>query len=139
MTPTLLLALTLFPAAPGPKAKPAADPLLGRWVATAMTVSGRPDPQWAGLEYEFAPGGRWVIYRHGTEDAGGARAYTSDPKTKVPTIDLIDGKATYPGVYKVEGDTLTLSLPTVRGGERPADLQPGPAFMTLTFQRVKKD
>ena len=41
---------------------------------------------------------------------------------------------TLPGVFEVDGDTLTLSVPTL--GERTADCTPGPDCIVYTFTRV---
>jgi hypothetical protein len=74
--PTALLALALAAGAPNLKDKPPTDrPLVGRWECTALTISGRADPQWRGLEYEFTAAGGWVIYRDG-KDLGGVAGRT---------------------------------------------------------------
>ena len=137
MFPTLLAA-TLIVAAPRPKDRPDADPLLGRWAATSLTVDWNPSAQWARVEYEFLPGGRWVIYRDGREmTAGTPRTYAPDPKARPAAIDLTEVGAGKPylGVYEVKGDTLTLSMHT-GGGERPTDFSPGAGRMTFTFNRL---
>ena len=137
MVPTLLAA-TLVMAAPRPKDRPDADALLGRWAAASLTVDGKPSPQSAGLEYEFLPGGWWVIYRDGQELSGGPRSYAADPKALRAAIDLTEGPAGKPylGVYQVTGDTMTLSMHT-GGGDRPTDFQPAAGRMTFAFTRVK--
>jgi uncharacterized protein (TIGR03067 family) len=134
----LLLAAALTISAPRPKDKADADLLLGRWAATSLSIDGTDSPQWAGLEYEFLTGGRWLIHRDGKELAGGPRTYTTDSHAKPATIDLTEGPAGRPylGVYKVEGNTLSLSFHTGQGA-RPADLNPAPGCMTFVFTRVK--
>jgi uncharacterized protein (TIGR03067 family) len=135
-----LLAASLLVAAPRPKDRPDADPLLGRWAATSLTVDGNANPQWAGLVYEFQPGGRWVIYRDGRElTAGAPRTYAPDSKARPAAIDLTEGAGggkPYLGVYEVKGDTLTLSMHT-GGGPRPPDFSPGAGRMTFQFSRLK--
>jgi uncharacterized protein (TIGR03067 family) len=126
-------------AAPALKSRPAPDPHLGRWAATGIHVNGQPSQQWQGLEYEFAPAGRWVIYRDGQELGGGPRSFAADPKAKVPTIDLTENQQTHLGVYQVGpgGDTLTVSFNIVNGGGRPAGIEPGAETITITFRRAK--
>jgi hypothetical protein len=88
----LVVAAGVVLAAPALKDRPAPNPLLGRWAASGMHIGGMPSPQWAGLEYEFGPDGRWVIYRDGAELSDGPRSFAADPKAKVPAIDLTEGK-----------------------------------------------
>jgi uncharacterized protein (TIGR03067 family) len=110
-------------------------------MATDMHIGGKPDPHWRGLEYEFAPGGRWVIYRKDREDSGGPRSYAADPKAKPAAIDLTEDKSTYPGAYQVEpgGDALTVSFNIVKGADRPTGIEPDGGTMTITFKRARKE
>jgi uncharacterized protein (TIGR03067 family) len=137
MTP-LLLAATLVVSAPKLKDRPGADPYLGRWAATNLLVNGQADPQWAGLEYEFGPAGKWTIYRNGEELSGGPRTYLADPKPRPAAMDLTEGVAgkPMPGIYKVEGDTLTVAF-HIGGGVRPGTFDGAPGVMTIVFSRVK--
>jgi uncharacterized protein (TIGR03067 family) len=134
-----LLAAALSLSAPRLRDLPEAEALQGRWMATSLSINGTADAQWAGLEYEFLPGGRWVIYRDGRPLAEANRTYIADPKTRPATIDLTEGAngKPYPGVYKVEKDVLSLSFHT-GGGDRPSDFSGGPGLMTLVMQRVKE-
>jgi uncharacterized protein (TIGR03067 family) len=140
MNTAKFLALALPLAAPQLKDRPGPDPPLGRWAADDMFIAGQSSPQWLGLEYEFAAGGRWVIYRDGRQDPGGPRSYTADSKAKPAAIDLTEGKDIYPGVYKVgpDGDTLTVSFSYAPGGARPTGIEPGGGIMTITFKRVRE-
>jgi uncharacterized protein (TIGR03067 family) len=131
------LTLTLPLSAPTLKDRPEDDPLIGRWADTSLVVDGRPDPQWRGGECEFRLGGRQVLYSDGAEVPGGPRTYKTDPRARPATIDLTEGDRTYLGIYKVEGDTLTLSIRHDRRGPRPTDFGPARGVMTRTFTRVK--
>jgi len=139
MTP-LVLGLALVAGAPNLKdPPPKGPPVVGRWECTALTVNGRADPQWRGLEYGFTSDGGWVIYRDGTDIDGISRTYEADAKAMPAAIDVrerADGVA-QPSIYRVERDTLTLSMRTERGGARPTDFQPGAGLMTFTFRRVR--
>jgi uncharacterized protein (TIGR03067 family) len=138
LAPGGVLALAVaVAAAPAVKPRTAPDPLLGRWAATAMHISGVPNDQWQGLEYEFTEAGGWVIYRDRRE-LPGPRSFTTDRKAKVPTIDLSENGQTYLGVYQVspDGQTLTVSFSTASKDGRPAGVEPG-ADRTIAFKRVR--
>jgi uncharacterized protein (TIGR03067 family) len=140
MTPTLL-ALALTASAPQLKEPPKKEPpIIGRWLAHTVVVNGM-EQKGNGLDYEFTKDGRWVISQNGKESVGTARTYSVNPKTNPPTIDLnerADGQA-YPGVFKVDGNTLTVTF-RIDGKERPADVDArGAGYMSLIMTRVKKD
>lgn len=136
----LLLAVSLVTGAPALKdPPPKGPPLVGRWACTELTVSGKADPQWDGLEYEFTAEGGWVIYRNGKDIGGISRTYTADPEAGPGAINLCeraDGVAS-PSLYKVNGETLSLSSRMLDNGPRPANFEPGEGLMTFTFRRVK--
>jgi uncharacterized protein (TIGR03067 family) len=138
MSPTLLGAvLLLAPGAPALKEAPKGPALVGRWACTALTVSGKSDPQWKGLEYEFTADGKWIIYRDGRDIGGIQRTYTHDPKARPAILDACeraDGKA-QPGIYEVDADTLRVVLPF--GETRPTSFGPAAGVMTFEFRRVK--
>jgi uncharacterized protein (TIGR03067 family) len=136
----LFVGLALVLGAPNLKEPPPkGPPLVGRWVCTALTISGKDDPQWQGLEYEFTADGGWVIYRNGKDIGVISRTYKADPEAGPGAIDLCeraDGVASA-SRYKVNGDTLTLSSRMLDKGPRPADFQPGEGLMTFVFKRAK--
>lgn len=136
----LLIGVALTVGAPALKEPPPkAPPLVGRWVCTSLTIDGKADPQWQGLEYEFTADSVWVIYRNGKDIGGITRTYTADPKAGAGAVDVCeraDGVG-QPSRYKVDRDTLDLSIRTQAGGARPADFEPGAGLMTFTFRRAK--
>jgi uncharacterized protein (TIGR03067 family) len=140
--PAVCLALTL--AAPGSKDPPKKDPptIVGEWtivrVSAGEGVAPVPPPAATTtftadgkFEYRTSKG---VAYRSGT--------YTVDPKKNPAEIDLT-GEAVQgvvrPGIFKLDGDTLTIGLgeadtrPTSFGGS------PGAAMYMYEYKRVKKD
>jgi len=135
----LVVGLLVVAGAPNLKDPPAKEPpLVGRWVCSALTINGKADPQWQGLEYEFTAAGGWVIYRDGRDIGGVVRTYTAAGKAGSGPVDVCeraDGTAEL-ALYKVDGDTLSLAIRTGRGA-RPTDLEPAPGVMTFTFSRVK--
>jgi uncharacterized protein (TIGR03067 family) len=144
MTP-VLLALALTVAAPGLKDPPKKDikPLLGEWVVEKPELGGLPFPHPAGgANVQFTSDGM-MVSREGAnapEECG----YTADPKKDPAEIEItpsaVEGKViTMVGIYKVEGDTLTLCL--VVGGKRPTKFESvaGEGTIYMTFKRPKKD
>jgi uncharacterized protein (TIGR03067 family) len=145
MYPSLLTALALAVAAPGPKERPrkVADPLLGAWAVQTTVEGGRPLPLPAGGQaVEFRPDGRAVL-RDGArppEEAG----YASDPKKDPPEIDITPPPAgghvvAMSGIYKVEGDTLTVCVsPAAAGRPTKFESPAGQPVILMTFKRAKK-
>jgi uncharacterized protein (TIGR03067 family) len=104
-----------------------------------MEMSGKDIGQAAGLEYQFGPAGQWVISRDGTP-LDGPRSYTTDPKARPAAVDLTENGNTYPGIFQVEGDTLTLLFRLDKGGARPAAFDaPTDGLMKVVMKRVKGD
>ena len=137
MQAATLLVLSLVPAAPALKEKPAPPPLHGRWTCIALNINGRPDQQWQGLEYEFTPDGKWIIYRNGKVLDDRERTYLLDAKAGPQAIDLTEGPQPQVSAFRVEKDTLQLAIRTANG-DRPATPDAtGDGLMTFTFQRVK--
>jgi len=135
---SLVLGLALAVGAPALKDRAPKDPpLVGRWAASDLVINGQADPQARGLEYEFTAGGGWVIYQHG-QPVEGARSYTADLKAKPRAIDLVENADTYPGIFKVEGDTLVVLFQLNAKGDRPTRFDgPGAGQMKLVMKRVK--
>jgi uncharacterized protein (TIGR03067 family) len=135
---SIILGLALVVGAPALKDKPPkGPPLVGRWAAADLVINGRADPQARGLEYEFTAGGGWVIYQDG-RPLEGPRSYTADPTARPPAIDLAENADTYPGIFKVEADTLVVLFPMNAKAGRPAGFDgPGAGQMKLVMKRVK--
>jgi uncharacterized protein (TIGR03067 family) len=144
MTPTLL-ALVLAVAAPVTKDKepPKKEPtIVGEWAGEKAEAAGMALPvPVGGMTMEFKGDGTLVI-----KDAGKPpeeARYTADPKKEPAEIDLTPPAAggkveKLAGIYKVEGDTLTLCLAAV--GERPKKFESaaGAPTILMTFKRAKK-
>lgn len=137
MQAATLLIVSLVPAAPALKEKPAPSPLYGRWACTALNINGRPDPQWQGLEYEFTPDGKWIIYRNGKVLDDRERTYLLDAKVGPQAIDLTEGPQPQAAAFRVEKDTLQLAIRTANGDRAATPDATGDGIMTFTFQRVK--
>jgi uncharacterized protein (TIGR03067 family) len=141
MTP-VLLAVAVGLSAPAAKDPPKKDPptIVGEWAGEKAEAGGMPLPVPAGgITMEFTADGK-VVIREGAKppETGG---YTADPKKTPAEIDLTPsakGKdITLVGIYKVEGDTLTLCLGIA--GKRPDKFESpaGADCMLMTLKRAK--
>jgi uncharacterized protein (TIGR03067 family) len=108
--------VTLAPAAPRLKEKePTVPPLFGEWLRVDHIQAGTPvAPDREPHHQVFKADGEWQYTYGNRPDGTKGKNFTVDLKQNPPTIDisLNVGKAHYRGVYKVEGDTLTLCLVT---------------------------
>ena len=144
MHASVLIGLALALGAPASKEPPKKEPAspIGEWVAATVMVGGKgeafPERDFA---YTLTADGKFLM-RKGK--AGGEGKYTLDPKKDPPEIDIfLDGKADTPtmqGIYKVDGDTLTLCV--ARGGRnaiRPKKFEApeGSEMMLLVLERAK--
>jgi uncharacterized protein (TIGR03067 family) len=143
VTPALLLALVLGVAAPAPKDAPKApaaeSPLLGEWVVESHVASGKLLRPIGKPERVKITKDRWIVVKDGESDAN----LTLDPTKDPPHIDVwvpVQGDemdANARGIYKLEGDTLTVSYRL--GGERATkfESQPKSGVYLMTLKRVK--
>ena len=144
MCPLALLALCLPLAAPAPKEAPKKDSsLLGEWAVESVIVGGRDTQAPAGaLRMTFQADGTLTV-RDGKADPRPV-GYTADPKKSPAHLDITppadSGRPTTPGIYKIDGDRLTICLDQLPGAERPREFA-APADTQLSlfvFKRVKK-
>jgi uncharacterized protein (TIGR03067 family) len=136
-----LLVLAVTVAAPAAKdGKKDLPGLVGEWAAESAVVRGKPDNPPPGTTWTFTADGKSVL-RVGDGNGEVAGTYKADPKKDPAEVDITAGPKGGPvkGLYKVEGDTLTLCLVT-DGEERPKKIE-SPAdskAIVITFKRVKK-
>jgi len=140
MLPTVLaLAVTL--AAPAKDGKKDAPSLVGEWAAETATIGGKPENPPPGTTWAFTADGKSVL-QVGDKAVGGMDAkYTTDAKMDPAQVDIAEGPKGKPmkGIYKVDGDTLTLCL-VQDGQERPTAFESpaGSMAIVITLKRVKK-
>jgi uncharacterized protein (TIGR03067 family) len=142
MTPTFL-ALALAVAAPAPKAdaKEAAS-IVGEWAADGYVQAGsqRDRP----IRITFTADGKFLV-QEGKREKPEEATYKADPKKAPAEIDIFPPvRQTAPpmmGIYKVDGDTLTLCVSKggPEAGTRPAKFESaeGSRDTLFTLKRVK--
>ena len=138
-----LLLTALAVAAPGIKDPPKKAPNpVGEWVVESITFNGQPVQLPDELRYELTDDGRYIGRRNRARDLP-ACEYKLDPKAVPPAIDLrppagAAGPRAQIGIYKVDGNTLTMCLGT---GERPTAFESpaGSGLMLVVMTRAKKD
>jgi uncharacterized protein (TIGR03067 family) len=140
---TIFLGLALVSSAPALKGpvKGEAPPIEGTWQLVEWVQGGTPVGFWDGMTVEFRPDGKRIC-KEGP-DSFDERSYKLIPKTNPPAIDLIRPSGgpeptVYPCIYKIDGETLTISVGDP-SGERPAVFESGKTVrMVMTYKRVKK-
>ena len=88
----------------------------------------------------FTAEGQWQYWYGVRPERPTGTNFVTDAKQSPPTIDIGAGGGQYRGIYKVEGDTLTLCV--VNGDrERPKTFESTAEKRTTiwVFKRVKKD
>lgn len=108
--------------------------LQGDW--TLVLMNGAPVPrQLAHLANMTVQGGKWM--RPGV---GNEASFTLDPSKTPRQIDLIEreNQMKLVGIYRIEGDTLTVCGAEGNGAERPTEFAAGPNRILLEFRREKK-
>jgi uncharacterized protein (TIGR03067 family) len=141
----MFVAMALVVAAPGLKDPPKKDsnPLVGEWIGEKIEAAGMAvDISTFGRSMEFKADGNLVTRNNmaAPEEA----KYTVDAKKDPPEIDITEaakiGKVERMfGIYKIEGDTLTLCL--VVDAKRPvkfAATADVPNQILMTFKRAQK-
>ena len=145
MFPCLLVGLMI--AAPAPKDAPKreAPSLVGEWEGEKAVAGGKELPVPAGgVGFTFNADGT-VTMREGKRAPRQLR-YTADPKKDPAEFDILppDDKperGVFVGIYKIEGDTLTVCAAVgPPGTARPTTFEstPGSEARLVVFKRVKK-
>jgi uncharacterized protein (TIGR03067 family) len=134
---TILFVTALGLGAPALKPKPPAPTLIGEWVAEEITVGGKSDPINQEVRWVFGADGTRTVF-HGGERVATGR-YTVDAKAHPAAMDLDPDKdCTYPCVFKVEKDRLTVMVNWLGDG-RPTGFESraGTRSTKYVFKRVK--
>jgi uncharacterized protein (TIGR03067 family) len=144
MIPTLV-SLALALAAPDPK-----DPkgsILGDWVAHKVLLGSEDRSPRAGedpITFGFTADGKMTVRQGFRGEGSPAGRYTLDPTKDPPAIDFVPNpdrkEPTFHGIYKVEGDTLTLCWGRPPGAARPKKFESTAESPTTLYvcRRAKK-
>jgi uncharacterized protein (TIGR03067 family) len=141
---SLIVGLAIVVAAPAAKDPPKKEPpsIIGEWAGESGVRGGKPDNPPPGTSITFTKDGK-VIMKEGGEGRAEEATYKADSKKDLAEIDITpparEKEQTLLGIYKIEGDTLTLCFSM--GGERPKAFEApaGTQIMLITCKRVKKD
>jgi len=144
MQTSFAVGLALVLAAPGTKDAPKKDPpsLVGEWVGETGIRGGKPHNPPPGTTITFTKDGKMTM-KEGPGDKVMEGTYTADPKKDTPEIDIVlvpaMRESTIVGIYRIEGDTLTMCFSM--GGDRPRAFESpaGTQVMLVTCKRAKKD
>jgi uncharacterized protein (TIGR03067 family) len=147
MNIALILGVAVGVSAPALKLPPKSEPnIVGVWAIESMTMGGKQPPVAAAdVRYEFTADGKWVTHLgpggKGAAKALPAREYKVDAKKNPSTIDITAGRGPatgMAGIYKLDGDTLTMCL-SMTGGDRPTAFESpdGSRVVLMVLKRVK--
>jgi uncharacterized protein (TIGR03067 family) len=120
---TLLLAVGMLTAAADGDAKKDLENLQGTWAVTALVRGGKeaPPATVSKMQMVFA-GDKFTMKTPGLEDV--VVTIKLDPSKKPPAVDLLKDKSdTVLGIYRLEGDFLTLATSKPGGKERPTEFE----------------
>jgi len=146
MYSSLLIGMSLTVGAPAKDAPPKDGPaIVGEWVGEKAVVGGKEQPvPKGGISFTFTADGKMIV-REGEREKADTGTYKADPKKDPAEVDIIppeDKKEpTVQGIYKVDGDTLTLCFARGKAGAaRPSKFEApeGSDVIVITLKRVKK-
>jgi uncharacterized protein (TIGR03067 family) len=140
------LVLALAVAAPLPKSPAKEAPsVVGEWVVESSVTGDGVKPFAAGTRLTFTADGRLLI-EAGPRTTAQRWRYTTDPKRSPAELDAAPGDAAVAdathrmvGVYKVDGDFLTIAGSWDNARPTAFDAPAGSLGHVLTLKRVKKD
>jgi uncharacterized protein (TIGR03067 family) len=143
MSTAIWFGVVLAVAAPGDKeaAKKEAPSIVGEWDGEKAVRGGmeRPVPE-GGIKITFTADGKLVV-KEGNKDAAEG-TYKVDAKKNPAEIEVTPPKedGVRIGIYKIEGDTLTICRADKDSTDRPTKFESpdGTNVMLMTLKRVKK-
>lgn len=109
----------------GDKDKSDKERLQGVWKMVAMVMGGKEAPEKDVKAMKLIFVGDQVYVTGNRPEDGGAASYRLNPAKKLAEIDLsvLEEKRTVLGIYRLEGDKLTLCFMDPRDGKRPTEFK----------------
>lgn len=103
-------------------AKADAKKMQGEWTVEKFDREGKAFPEDRRKQMTFVVKGDKMMFKVGDRDE--VSEFTLDPSQKPATIDMINpkSKSKSPGIYKLDGDTLTI-VRIEEGGARPKSFE----------------
>jgi len=121
--------------------------LQGSWDLQKIVVEGKPFPvEVTGVKFIFAKNILTIVPPTDPSESFPKQTlrFTVRPQAKPKSVDttILDGTEkgwTIPGIYRIEGDSLTVCIPTARGIGRPKDFEAkeGSKLAVYTLHRAK--
>jgi len=143
MYSTLLIGSALLVGAPAAKEAPKkeAPSIVGEWIGEKLVGGGKEQPVPAErIVFTFTADGRFEV-KGGANERPTVATYKIDTKKSPVEIDLDAGvRGAMPGIFKIDGDTLTICVSGGKDGERPTKFESpeGSGSILATFKRATK-
>jgi uncharacterized protein (TIGR03067 family) len=128
-----MLALSVAIAGPASKEKTEQGKIEGNWIVEKYVQGGKENEKRKGMHFKFADGKVMVQ----EEEASDIR-YAADPKKTPATLDLISAAGTIPGIYKIEGETLTICFSKSDKEGRPTKFE-SPDESPIVVMTLKRE
>jgi uncharacterized protein (TIGR03067 family) len=110
------------------------DLLQGQWVIVSANLRGKEADRLKGGKL-VVKGDEWILTGPAQEPKV---KFKLDASTNPKQLDLTRGELTRPGIYKIDGDTLTFCRSLVEGGDRPTEFKGGPGVALMVYKRAEK-
>lgn len=144
---TILLSAAIIIGAPAKKDAPKAEPgIVGVWIPQTTTLLGKESKSRDSddTRYEFTADGKQIVRGAAADSKGTAHEYKVDTTANPATIDISirtpGGRVNkLIGIYKIEGDTLTVVTRTDDVRPKKFEANDGVRQMMMTFKREKKE
>jgi RNA polymerase sigma factor (sigma-70 family) len=115
------------------------ETIVGTWAYVSVEAGGHkvPEEQVKEAKLIFAADGKFTAMVKGKKTEG---TYKLDPAKKPKAITTNDEGKTHNGIYKIDGDNLTLCMPEGDGAERPTEFvsKEGSKVILVVLKREKK-